>query len=270
MSDGTKITMTNMSKTTKTSEVKKDDATAAEVEETETEVEETEVEETETEEEAEAGKKDSEKSIDFDKEIEEENKRGKPDPAAAGNAFKKRQAKRKDGGAADTEEEGEEESPQYTSQSPFYLRENVDDADSTYTIAKCCNPIPGEDVIGFRGIHNSIVIHKSKCPTAVKLLSSQSDRVVPTRWTTHKVQSFLIKLGFQGIDRFGMFNNIATVISKELSINIRTVNLSSHDGIFEGEMELYVHSINDLTKLITNLGKIKGMEKVTRIESAEE
>jgi GTP pyrophosphokinase len=158
----------------------------------------------------------------------------------------------------------------YTSQSPFYLRENVDDNSSTYTIAKCCNPIPGEDVVGFRTVHNSIVIHKSKCPNAVQLLSSQSDRVVPTRWTTHKVQSFLIKLGFQGIDRFGMFNNIATVVSKELSINIRNVNLSSHDGIFEGEMELYVHSINDLTKLITNLGKIKGMEKVTRIESAEE
>jgi GTP pyrophosphokinase len=77
-------------------------------------------------------------------------------------------------------------------------------------------------------------------------------------------------VSIQGIDRFGMFNNITTVVSKELSINIRTVNLSSHDGIFEGSMELYVHSINDLNKLVINLGKIKGVEKVARIENIEE
>ena len=176
------------------------------------------------------------------------------------------------GGSSSTANHQDEDDaePKYTNQTPFYLRENLDENSSTYTIAKCCNPIPGEDVIGYRSVHNSIVIHKSKCPTAVKLLSSQSDRIVPTRWTTHKMQSFLIRLAIQGIDRFGMFNNIATVISKELSINIRTVNLSSHDGIFEGEMELYVHSINDLTKLIANLGKIKGMEKVNRVENVEQ
>jgi len=67
-----------------------------------------------------------------------------------------------------------------------------------------------------------------------------------------------------------MFNNLTTVIAKELSINIRNVNLSSHDGIFEGEMELYVHSINDLNKLLVNLGKIKGVEKVSRVENLEE
>jgi GTP pyrophosphokinase len=158
----------------------------------------------------------------------------------------------------------------YTKTSPFILRENVDDKTSTYSIAKCCNPIPGEDVIGYRNVYNSIIIHKSKCPNAVKLLSSQSDRIVPTRWTTHKILSFLVKIGIQGIDRFGVFNNITSAISKELSINIRTINLLSHDGIFEGTLELYVHSINDLNKLIVNMGKIKGVEKVTRLENIEE
>jgi GTP pyrophosphokinase len=158
----------------------------------------------------------------------------------------------------------------YTSKSPFILSENVDEKTSTYSIAKCCNPLPGEDVIGYRNSNNSIIIHRSKCPNAVKLLSSQSDQIVPTRWTTHKILSFLVKVSIQGIDRFGMFNNITTVVSKELSINMRTVNLSSHDGIFEGSMELYVHSINDLNKLVINLGKIKGVEKVSRIENAEE
>jgi GTP diphosphokinase / guanosine-3',5'-bis(diphosphate) 3'-diphosphatase len=158
----------------------------------------------------------------------------------------------------------------YTSASPFILGENADEKTGTYAIAKCCNPIPGEDVIGYRNVYNSIIIHKSKCTNAVKLLSSQSNRIVPTRWTTHKILSFLVKIRIQGIDRFGVFNNITTVISKELSINMRTINLASHDGIFEGELELYVHNINDLNKLIVNIGKIKGIEKVSRIENVEE
>jgi GTP diphosphokinase / guanosine-3',5'-bis(diphosphate) 3'-diphosphatase len=166
-------------------------------------------------------------------------------------------------------EEGDTEQ-NYTNKSPYILRENVEDRTSTYVIAKCCNPIPGEDVIGYRNVYNSIIIHKSKCPNAVKLLSSQNDRIVPTRWTNHKILSFLVKIGIRGIDRFGIINNITTVITKEFSINMRTINISSHDGIFEGEMELYVHSINDLNKMIINLGKIKGIDKVSRVENVEE
>lgn len=157
----------------------------------------------------------------------------------------------------------------YTNSSPFILRENVDDKTKSYAIATCCNPLPGEDVIGYRSTMDTIIIHRSKCPNAIRLLSSESEKIIPTRWTTHKILSFLCKVSIQGIDRFGIFNNITTVISKELSINIRTLNLSSHDGIFEGEVELYVHSINDLNKLLVNLGKIKGVEKVARIESLE-
>ena len=137
--------------------------------------------------------------------------------------------------------------------SPFILRENPEDKSSTYIIAKCCNPIPGEDVIGYRNVYNSIIIHKSNCPNAIKLLSSQGERIVSTKWTTHKILSFLAKISITGIDRFGIFNNITNVITKDLNINIRSLNLSAHDGIYEGEIELYVHNINDLTKLIVNL-----------------
>ncbi|MGC8804150.1 MAG: ACT domain-containing protein, partial [Bacteroidales bacterium] len=158
----------------------------------------------------------------------------------------------------------------YTSKSPFILKENPDEKTVSYTIASCCNPIPGDDVIGYRNVFNSIVIHKSKCPTAVKLLSSQSERIVPTRWTTHKLFSFLTKIAISGIDRFGIFNHITTVITKELNINIRTIHLSAHDGIFEGEIEIYVHNINDVNRLITNLTKIKGVMKVNRVENFEE
>ncbi len=158
----------------------------------------------------------------------------------------------------------------FNKKEPYILKENPDDQSISYTIAKCCNPIPGDDVIGYRNVLNSIVIHKSKCPTAVKLLSSQSDRIVPTKWTTHKILSFLVKIALQGIDRFGIYNQIISTITKELNINIRTINLAAHDGIFEGEIELYVHNINDLQKLITNIGKIKGVERVNRVENYEE
>lgn len=171
---------------------------------------------------------------------------------------------------AETQTDEAETDQNYTNKSPYILRENTEDHTSTYVIAKCCNPIPGEDVIGYRNVYNSIIIHKSKCPNAVKLLSSQSERIVPTKWTNHKMLSFLVKVGLQGIDRFGIINAITNVITKELSINMRTINMASHDGVFEGEIELYVHSINDLNKMIINLGKIKGVDKVTRIENVEE
>jgi len=158
----------------------------------------------------------------------------------------------------------------FSAKSPFILKENPDDKTVSYIIANCCNPIPGDDVIGYRNVYDSIVIHKSKCPTAVKLLSSQSERIVPTRWTTHKLFSFLTKIAISGIDRFGIFNQITTVISKELNINIRTIHLSAHDGIFEGEIEIYVHNINDVNRLITNLTKIKGVMKANRVENFEE
>lgn len=172
--------------------------------------------------------------------------------------------------SSDNGDERELGKNKYTSKSPFILKENPDEKTVSYTIASCCNPIPGDDVIGYRNVFNSIVIHKSKCPTAVKLLSSQSERIVPTRWTTHKLFSFLTKIAITGIDRFGIFNQITTVITKELNINIRTIHLSAHDGIFEGEIEIYVHNINDVNRLITNLTKIKGVMKANRIENFEE
>ncbi|HOK52406.1 MAG TPA: TGS domain-containing protein, partial [Bacteroidales bacterium] len=167
-------------------------------------------------------------------------------------------------------EDNQDTVDKYTKKSPFILKENPDEKTVSYTIASCCNPIPGDDVIGYRNVFNSIVIHKSKCSTAVKLLSSQSERIVPTRWTTHKLFSFLTKIAISGIDRFGIFNQITTVITKELNINIRTIHLSAHDGIFEGEIEIYVHNINDVNRLITNLTKIKGVVKANRVENFEE
>lgn len=153
---------------------------------------------------------------------------------------------------------------------PFILRENIDKTESLYTIAKCCNPIPGDDVIGYKTPNENIVIHKSKCPKAIKLMSSEGNRIVSAKWTTHKILSFLTRIRIMGIDKIGMFNEISNLISKELSINMRTINIEVHDGIFDGIFDLYVHNTKDLNNLIMNLIKIKGIDSVRRIETIEE
>jgi GTP pyrophosphokinase len=153
---------------------------------------------------------------------------------------------------------------------PILLRENIHDATTDYATAQCCNPIPGDNVIGFCEPENqeNITIHQAKCPTAIKLLSSHSDLLVPVKWTTHKLLSFLVKIAINGYDRFGMYNDITTVISKELNVNIRSINLSSHDGIWEGTIDLYVHDAKDLNNLLMSLTKIKGVDAVKRVDAA--
>ncbi len=151
--------------------------------------------------------------------------------------------------------------------SSVVIRENIDETKLNYRIAKCCNPIPGDDVVGYLDTKNDMVlIHKSRCPNAVKLLSNRSDLIVPVKWTTYKMFSFLAKVAVQGIDRPDIYLQVITQITDELNVNIRTFNMASHDGIFEGTIELYVHDTNDLDKLMRQLKNLKGVEIVKRLE----
>lgn len=151
---------------------------------------------------------------------------------------------------------------------PVFLRENPLESEPEYLISKCCNPIPGDDVIGVRDEFDQTVIHKTNCAEAIRISSGQGERLVKVQWTTHKFYSFLVKISISGIDRFGVYNDITTVITKQLNVNIRNINLQSHDGIWEGTIELYVHNTKDLNLLIMNLVKIKGVESVNRVESS--
>ncbi len=149
---------------------------------------------------------------------------------------------------------------------PVLLREKDGSSELNYKIASCCNPIPGDEAIGFKDDYDQIVVHKNKCPEAVKVSASYGNRIVDIVWTTHKLYSFLVKVALSGSDRFGIYNDITTVISKQLNANIRNINLESHDGIWEGTIELYVHDTKDLNNLMMNLGKIKGVNSVKRVE----
>ncbi len=149
---------------------------------------------------------------------------------------------------------------------PVIIRDE-DEESHRIQFAKCCNPIPGDEVIGYKNPDKEIIIiHKSKCPTAIKLMSSEGNYIVPAKWTSQKFLSSLAKLTLNGIDRIGIISDITDIISNELSVNIRKIFIETHDGIFEGEIELYVHNVTDLNNLIMNISKIKGVDSVKRSE----
>jgi GTP pyrophosphokinase len=151
---------------------------------------------------------------------------------------------------------------------PFILKE--DPEESNYTLAKCCNPIPGDDVVGYISDDEHIIIHKRNCPEALKIMSQQGDKIITAEWTKFKRLSYLSRIKLSGFDRVGVVNEITTIISKLNNINMRTVHFDTHDGIFEGELYLYIHSVQDLNELIVQLKKIKGIDMIERIEKIQQ
>ncbi len=149
---------------------------------------------------------------------------------------------------------------------PFLLRENVVNAEQSYKIAKCCNPIPGDEVLGYHSPEGEIVIHKPKCPVAIRIMSNEGNRIIAVKWTIHKLVSFLARISMTGIDRIGLVNDITTIISEELKVNMTNINISVKNGIFEGTIDLYVHHTKDLNNLILKISNIKGIDNVKRVE----
>lgn len=168
-------------------------------------------------------------------------------------------------------EEGTEEEPESASSSKidrkktFLLKENQDDA--TYSLAKCCNPIPGEQVMGYLSTDDHVIIHKVECSVLAKYLANQEEKIVSAQWTKFKRQSYLTRLSLEGFDRLGIVNDVTNIISKEHNINMRSVQFETNEGIFKGELFLYIHNADDLNNLIDELGKIKGIENVSRIKN---
>ena len=154
--------------------------------------------------------------------------------------------------------------------SPFLLRENIENAGQSYEIAKCCNPIPGDEVIGYHSPKGSIVIHKPKCPAAIRIMSNEGNRILPVRWTIHKLVSFLARIKITGVDRIGLVNDLTNIISSELKVNMTNINFSVRNGIFEGTIDLYVHHTRDLNNLILKLSNVKGIDSINRVEDFSE
>jgi GTP pyrophosphokinase len=147
---------------------------------------------------------------------------------------------------------------------PYLLDE--DQKKANYLLSPCCNPIPGDDVVGFVSEDGRIMIHNKSCPEAVKLMSSHGDDIIEATWTKSKMLFYLTHLYIRGFDQQGIANKITNVISNEYGINMRSINLDAHDGIFEGNFYLYIQNTELLETLITKLLNIKGVDTVNRKE----
>jgi GTP pyrophosphokinase len=136
-----------------------------------------------------------------------------------------------------------------------------------YTLAKCCNPIPGDDVFGFVSTGKGLIIHRTTCPNATQLLANYGHRVVKTKWAKNKEISFLTGLSIIGLDDVGVVNKITNIISGELKINIAALTIESKEGLFEGTIKVFVHDKEELEELVDRIKSLNGIQQVNRFDA---
>ena len=142
-------------------------------------------------------------------------------------------------------------------------------AEPDYVMAECCEPIPGDRVVGYRDPKTGrITIHKSTCDTLIKLAAQSGENIIneqEIKWSQQRAVSYLATIEVQGMDRAGIILDLTKVITTDFNINMRTISIHSHDGIFEGTISIYVRDIENLNVLLDNIRRIKGMDKVKRL-----
>lgn len=150
------------------------------------------------------------------------------------------------------------------------LKITPDGIQKNYILADCCKPIPGDDVLGYIDDNNRIVIHKRQCPIATQLKTSFGNRLLAVEWDTGKALDFPVNIYVKGIDGIGVLNKVTQIISQQLNVNIRKLNIESTDGIFEGRIQLFVHDVDDVNAICKNLKSVENIKRVTRIESFDD
>jgi GTP diphosphokinase / guanosine-3',5'-bis(diphosphate) 3'-diphosphatase len=134
-----------------------------------------------------------------------------------------------------------------------------------YSLAKCCNPIAGDEVFGFVQEDGFIQIHRASCKKGIELMSRFGNKIVKTKWNAQEI-AFLAGIKLSGTDRVGIVNEITKVISNELKVNMRSIMFDSEDGIFQGKIMVYVHDTRHLDTLINKLNKVNGIVSATRFD----
>ena len=140
-------------------------------------------------------------------------------------------------------------------------------AEPRFEMAECCKPIPGDSVVGYRDpASGKIIVHKTHCDELNRLAAQFGKNIVKEeiKWSQHKAVSYLSTITLRGIDRMGLLLDLAKLVTGDFSVNIREVNIQSHDGIFEGSVSLYVKDAESLHEVMDKLRKIKGIESVKR------
>ena len=135
-----------------------------------------------------------------------------------------------------------------------------------YTLANCCKPIPGDDVFGFVTTGEGLKIHRTTCPNATRLMANYGHRIVKTKWAKNKEISFLTGLKIIGLDDVGVIHKITNLISGEMKVNIAAMTIEAKDGIFEGNVKVFVHDKDELENLVEALLALQGIERVDRYD----
>jgi len=134
-----------------------------------------------------------------------------------------------------------------------------------YSYSKCCSPLPGDTVFGFITVNEGIKVHKHNCPNAISLQSKFAYRIMPAKWIDSTQQEYKAEITLSGIDRMGLVQEVTRVISENMHVNMKNISFSSNDGVFKGSIQVAVKNKKLLTKLMQNLNKLNGIDKVTRI-----
>ncbi|TRX70792.1 bifunctional (p)ppGpp synthetase/guanosine-3',5'-bis(diphosphate) 3'-pyrophosphohydrolase [Carboxylicivirga sp. M1479] len=134
-----------------------------------------------------------------------------------------------------------------------------------YKLAKCCNPIFGDEIFGFVAAMGGIKIHRKSCPNAVDMQTKFGYRIVKADWTSGADTSYQATLKVTGVDDIGIVTNISQVISKEMKVKIRSMSIDSHEGVFEGTLTVFVDNTSSLATLIKKIKNVKGVYTVSRV-----
>ena len=141
---------------------------------------------------------------------------------------------------------------------------NEDDEILDYSMASCCNPIPGDNLFGFVTVVDGIKVHRNDCPNSIQLRSNYSYRILEAKWVNIEEIDFMATLNIKGIDNVGIMNKVTQIISNQMNVNIKSINITSEDGVFEGIITLKVHSVAFLKELTNKLSKVKSITSIKR------
>lgn len=139
-----------------------------------------------------------------------------------------------------------------------------------YQMARCCNPIPGDDVFGFITINEGIKIHRNNCPNAEHLMSKMNYRCIKARWKSQELVERIAAIRIDGIDNIGLVNRLTEIISKQHHVNMKSISFETDDGIFEGRIKVLVYDTEHLEQLMRKFEQVEGVQRVTRWDSDEE
>jgi GTP pyrophosphokinase len=139
-----------------------------------------------------------------------------------------------------------------------------------YRLAKCCNPIPGDEVFGFITINEGIKIHRNNCANAEHLMSKMAYRLVKSRWKNQELIAHIASIRLIGIDNIGIVNLITEIISHQHNVNMKSISFDANDGIFEGRIKVLVYDKDHLEQLTNQFELIEGVKRVERWDSQEE